>query len=940
MTTYNTGNPIGSTDARDLYDNAQALDTAVNSTAATFTDRCGVVRPTLASAIDPTGLAQAAVNAKLAAEAASDAAQLSAGVFADTASGIAGTTSGQYFSVPSGSTGEYLTLYKNSSGSAVEVKRYPSARGVADLVLPAYASVGLGKPLNSDGDLDNDALTGDAFTNDVPTSAIETCSDAFLTSTFKIKKWVKFQANTGYTDNATGNNVYWPVSYTSTNEVIPAGKWIQTAYVVRIPSGGLWPNNPDILLWDGITAVTALAAYIEVDSVTRIYYATGQVPSGSNSTKILIGSHFGIIANDFHVGAFFTNVFDYKPMGLAVNVFRVSLADQILNKAPVQYASYNKDGKLPNKAPDYQFINIPAAQYVVNCDVEAIRKKYGVLNWLKVPANVDLFGDAVNGCYLAAKTPKGSGLPSGTWVQQAFLMYSPSGQFGTYDSALYLWDPVVAVDAPLKHKQIDANTRIYWSQYKITNQTSTTILAGAKYGIRTYDRYVGNWLIGLFDFEPQDLILDLQGNTAATKSSTLEAQLGGTVLPANPDWALPGGVPATGFINQPGAQYVIPCGVSSVKDSFGIDYWWKVAANVGQTDNGAMNNVFLTYSHPNGQALAAGTWVQQAYVIYSPSGVFPDPGGVLMWDPVAFVSGVSVEYVPVSQTVRIYYNTYQITNQTSTKTLIGNQHSAVYGYDFFIGGWSIATFQHKPLGLAINMSAKTLEKRVAALEKSAAPSSDAVLNYFFGSVDAVFLGDSITSGAGSTGGNTSWADRLHAKVKFKSYTKLAVSGATVKPTFDSSGGGFWRYKLSDEVAAIPAGTDLICMMIGVNDAGFSNPLGDVAAVIAKSYANLDQTQSFAEAFRYNLETIKRNFPSARVVVMLPVQWGMAYPTDNVELYREVERKIAAWLAVPVIEMQKESLLWAGSGMFPDGLHPNDTGYQLLADFMARRLISV
>ena len=44
---YNTGNAIGSADARDLYDNAQNLDKAMNSTDATWVDRLGVVRPTL-----------------------------------------------------------------------------------------------------------------------------------------------------------------------------------------------------------------------------------------------------------------------------------------------------------------------------------------------------------------------------------------------------------------------------------------------------------------------------------------------------------------------------------------------------------------------------------------------------------------------------------------------------------------------------------------------------------------------------------------------------------------------------------------------------------------------------------------------------------------------------------------------------------------------------
>jgi hypothetical protein len=45
--TFNTGNPIGSTDARDRSDNSENLDLAVNSLALTFEDRFGVTRDTL-----------------------------------------------------------------------------------------------------------------------------------------------------------------------------------------------------------------------------------------------------------------------------------------------------------------------------------------------------------------------------------------------------------------------------------------------------------------------------------------------------------------------------------------------------------------------------------------------------------------------------------------------------------------------------------------------------------------------------------------------------------------------------------------------------------------------------------------------------------------------------------------------------------------------------
>lgn len=58
MTTYNTGNPLGSTDPRDLYDNAENLDRAVNSLSGTWKDRFGRIRPTVVGAIDKTGLVQ------------------------------------------------------------------------------------------------------------------------------------------------------------------------------------------------------------------------------------------------------------------------------------------------------------------------------------------------------------------------------------------------------------------------------------------------------------------------------------------------------------------------------------------------------------------------------------------------------------------------------------------------------------------------------------------------------------------------------------------------------------------------------------------------------------------------------------------------------------------------------------------------------------------
>lgn len=44
--TYNTGNPLGSTDPRDLFDNASNFDDGMNAVSPSFTDRLGVLRKT------------------------------------------------------------------------------------------------------------------------------------------------------------------------------------------------------------------------------------------------------------------------------------------------------------------------------------------------------------------------------------------------------------------------------------------------------------------------------------------------------------------------------------------------------------------------------------------------------------------------------------------------------------------------------------------------------------------------------------------------------------------------------------------------------------------------------------------------------------------------------------------------------------------------------
>jgi len=139
----NTGNPIGSTAAKDLSDNAQNLDKFANGEDYEYADRLGRKRKSL-KWIEDAALAIPAIEAaqrseieakrsnaaRLEAESARDTFNLNIGRKADTAEGLRDTVSGQSFTVLAPDARDYIIEYENNDGVALEVKRYPSANAI------------------------------------------------------------------------------------------------------------------------------------------------------------------------------------------------------------------------------------------------------------------------------------------------------------------------------------------------------------------------------------------------------------------------------------------------------------------------------------------------------------------------------------------------------------------------------------------------------------------------------------------------------------------------------------------------------------------------------------------------------------------------------------------------------------------------------------------
>lgn len=131
MTTYRTGNPIGSTNPKDLYDNSQNMDEATNSLSKDYwDDRLGQKRLTWEGMTRLSNLG-AAVAAAERAEAAADAATVNSTVHPTIQAGLDTVQDGDYFLVIGQNANEASRLYlRVNSTTATLQKIYPTLEAV------------------------------------------------------------------------------------------------------------------------------------------------------------------------------------------------------------------------------------------------------------------------------------------------------------------------------------------------------------------------------------------------------------------------------------------------------------------------------------------------------------------------------------------------------------------------------------------------------------------------------------------------------------------------------------------------------------------------------------------------------------------------------------------------------------------------------------------
>ena len=204
---------------------------------------------------------------------------------------------------------------------------------------------------------------------------------------------------------------------------------------------------------------------------------------------------------------------------------------------------------------------------------------------------------------------------------------------------------------------------------------------------------------------------------------------------------------------------------------------------------------------------------------------------------------------------------------------------------------------------------------------------------------AVFVGDSITAGTGTT---KTYHQFLEEALGLGSVTAMGVPGSCVSAASDYSQS---NQPLINRYQSIPS-ADLIVIFMGTNDYGHETPLG-----------SMEDTQdgTFYGALNTIIPDLVAKHPSSKIVFVTPLHrygFGTSKILETAFTYDSIPNGVGASLGdyvyalktvcanngVSVIDLYTECTLDPSgaevrAAYMPDGLHPNAAGHEVIAGIM-------
>lgn len=207
-----------------------------------------------------------------------------------------------------------------------------------------------------------------------------------------------------------------------------------------------------------------------------------------------------------------------------------------------------------------------------------------------------------------------------------------------------------------------------------------------------------------------------------------------------------------------------------------------------------------------------------------------------------------------------------------------------------------------------------------------------------------FLGDSITKGGGTSGGEALFTEVLRKRYGLTEARNYGIGGTRIAPKKNPSENPIHDQDFCSRVEQMEEDADIVVVFGGTNDYGHGDaPFGDV------SDRNSD---TFCGACHVLFQSLKRRFPQSRILVLTPlhrINEEISRGTDHTGVprpvlasYVEAILEIVQAYDVAVLDLFHMGILDprdpdVRETFVPDGLHPNDNGHVILADCIGAAL---
>lgn len=204
----------------------------------------------------------------------------------------------------------------------------------------------------------------------------------------------------------------------------------------------------------------------------------------------------------------------------------------------------------------------------------------------------------------------------------------------------------------------------------------------------------------------------------------------------------------------------------------------------------------------------------------------------------------------------------------------------------------------------------------------------------------VFLGDSITEGYGTSSEEKVFHQLIKKKYRLELACNCGIGGTRIAqrkvPSYEAT-----RYDLYFALRAqvMPRDVDAVVVFGGTNDYGHEKgvEIGEATSI---------DNFTFNGALNNLINQLKIDYPKSKIIILTPLHRinedisinGTGYTLKD---YAKAIRNAAKRHCIYLIDIFDElELDPTNTNLVPDGLHPNDEGHLILAEYLGKKLTKI